>query len=98
VELVLPRDASGATGAPSAVVRDAHRQRLVVHVWTPRRENQFMARNFRIGTDPNAPGNLAAETEAFLDAGVDGVFSDNSDLAVEARDDWLAERTPARTG
>ena len=97
-ELVLPRDASGATGAPSAVVRDAHRQRLVVHVWTLRRENQFMARNFRVGTDPNAPGDLGAETEAFLDAGVDGVFSDNSDLAVEARDEWVDERTPARVG
>ena len=57
------------------MVPDAHAAGLVVHVWTLRRENQFMATNFRIGTDPNAPGDLAAEARAFLDAGVDGIFS-----------------------
>jgi glycerophosphoryl diester phosphodiesterase len=61
-------------------VPDAHDAGLVVHVWTLRRENQFMATNFRIGTDPNAPGDLAAEARAFLDAGVDGIFSDNPDV------------------
>lgn len=81
--LVLPRDAAGRTGAPSSVVPDAHDAGLVVHVWTLRRENQFMATNFRIGTDPNAPGDLAAETRAFLDAGVDGIFSDNPDIVAE---------------
>ena len=40
-------------------------------IWTLRAENQFMATNFRIGTDPNAHGDLAAEITAFLDAGVD---------------------------
>lgn len=81
--LVLPRDAAGRTGAPSSVVPDAHDAGLVVHVWTLRRENQFMATNFRVGTDPNAPGDLAAETRAFLDAGVDGIFSDNPDIVAE---------------
>lgn len=85
---VLPRT-NGATTTPSDVVRDAHRVNLVVHVWTLRRENQFMATNFRIGTDPNAPGDLFAETQAFLDAGVDGVFSDNPDIAAAALADWL---------
>ncbi|WP_439938558.1 glycerophosphodiester phosphodiesterase [Nocardia sp. N13] len=85
---VLPRDAAGNTGAPSTVVPDAHAAGLIVHVWTLRRENQFMAKNFRIGTDPNAPGDLAAEARAFLDAGVDGIFSDNPDLVAGV----LAER------
>ena len=85
-DLVLPRDASGNTTVPSSLVRDAHRQRLVVHVFTLRRENQFMALNFRRGTDPNAAGDLSAEVRAFLDAGVDGLFTDNPDVAVEARD------------
>lgn len=87
-DLVLPRDASGDTGRPSALVGDAHRQGLDVHIWTLRRENQFMAHNFRNGTDPNAAGDLAAEARAFLDAGVDGIFSDNPDVVVEARDGW----------
>jgi len=90
-DLVLPRDpVTGATGEPSELVPDAHHERLLVHVWTLRVENQFMATNFRRGTDPNAPGDLHAETMAFLDAGVDGVFSDNPDIAVTALDDWLA--------
>ena len=45
-----------------------------------------MATNFRTGTDPNAPGDLAAEARAFLDAGVDGIFSDNPDLVAEVLD------------
>lgn len=89
---VLPRDAAGATGAPSSVVDDAHEAGLVVHVWTLRRENQFMATNFRVGTDPNAPGDLYAESLAFLDAGVDGLFSDNPDIAARALTDWLADQ------
>jgi len=89
-DLVLPRDpATGATGAPSALVPDAHAEGLRVHIWTLRAENQFMATNFRRGTDPNAAGDLYAEVQAFLDAGVDGMFSDNPDIAVEARDDWV---------
>ena len=50
-DLVLPRDASGRTGAPSNLVRDAHAAGLLVHIFTLRRENQFMATNFRVGTD-----------------------------------------------
>lgn len=83
---VLPRT-DGATTAPSAVVHDAHEAGLVVHVWTLRRENQFMATNFRVGTDPNAPGDLAAEARAFLDAGVDGIFSDHPDVVAAVLDE-----------
>ena len=90
--LVLPRDAAGRTGAPSSVVPDAHAAGLVVHVWTLRRENQFMATNFRLGTDPNAPGDLAAEARAFLDAGVDGIFSDNPDVVAGVMDKTTSQR------
>jgi glycerophosphoryl diester phosphodiesterase len=85
-DLVLPRNSAGDTTAPSDLVRDAHRLDLVVHVFTLRRENQFMARNFREGTDPNATGDLEAEVRTFLEAGVDGLFTDNPDVAVRARD------------
>ena len=91
-DLVLPRDATGALGEPSDVVEDAHTAGLLVHAWTMRDENQFMATDFRRGTDPNAKGDARAEIVAFLDAGVDGVFSDFADTAVDARDSWLAER------
>ena len=91
-DLVLPRDATGALGEPSDVVEDAHTAGLLVHAWTMRDENQFMATDIRRGTDPNAKGDARAEIFAFLDAGVDGVFSDFADTAVDARDSWLAER------
>ncbi|MDZ5623367.1 glycerophosphodiester phosphodiesterase [Nocardioides bizhenqiangii] len=87
---VLPRDAAtGATGEPSNVVALAHKAGLPVVIWTLRAENQFMATNFRIGTDPNAYGDLAAEITAFLDAGVDALFTDHPDLGVAARDVWV---------
>lgn len=92
-DLVLPRDAvTGATGAPSALVGDAHAVGLKVVVFTLRDENQFMATNFRIGADPNAKGDIFAEIAAFLDAGVDGLFADFPDSAVFARDLWLESR------
>ncbi|GAB3786830.1 glycerophosphodiester phosphodiesterase [Nocardioides pacificus] len=89
--LVLPRDrATGATGAPTSLVDDAHAEDLLVHVWTLRAENRFMASNFRRGTDPDAAGDAYAEATAFLDAGVDGIFSDHPDTVVDALEDWLA--------
>jgi glycerophosphoryl diester phosphodiesterase len=91
-DIVLPRDAEGYLTLPSSVVDDAHDAGLDVHVWTMRDENRFMARDFWIGTDPNAKGDAFAEYAAFFDAGVDGVFSDYSDTAVAAREAWLAEQ------
>lgn len=88
-DLVLPRS-GGATTTPSALVANAHTAGLVVHIWTLRAENQFMATNFRIGSNPNAYGDLAAEVTAFFEAGVDGVFTDQPDLVIAARDAWLA--------
>jgi glycerophosphoryl diester phosphodiesterase len=89
--LVLPRDpATGATGEPSDLVPDAHDAGLIVHVWTMRDENQFMATNFRRGTDANAKGDILAEVTAFLEAGVDGMFADHPDSAVHARDEWVS--------
>ena len=88
---VLPRNpATGATGAPSNVVRDSHAAGLHVVIYTIRDENQFMATNFRRGTDPNAKGDVHAEIFAFLDAGVDAFFADYPDSGVDARDDWLS--------
>ncbi len=91
--LVLPRDpVTKAVGEPSEVVDDAHAAGLKVVVWTLRDENQFMASNFWIGTDPNAKGDIEAEVHAFLDAGVDALFADHPDSALAARSTWLAAR------
>ncbi|WP_370247154.1 glycerophosphodiester phosphodiesterase [Nocardioides sp.] len=87
---VLPRDAAGATGIPSGLVDAAHDAGLKVVVYTVRDENQFMATNYRRGTDPNAAGDVFAEITDLLDAGVDGLFADMPDSAVDARDAWVA--------
>jgi glycerophosphoryl diester phosphodiesterase len=88
--LVIPRDpVTGAAGEPTAVVDDSHAAGLTVHVWTMRDENQFMAKDFWRGDDPNAKGDAAAEIHAFLDEGVDGFFTDYPDTGVDARDAWL---------
>ena len=38
----------------------------------------------RSGTDPEAPGDMVGELQVFLDAGMDGFFTDNPDLGVAA--------------
>jgi glycerophosphoryl diester phosphodiesterase len=89
---IIPRNGSGHLLAPTAVVGDAHRVGLLVHPFTFRNENTFLPADHRRGNDPTAYGDAFAEYSAFLAAGVDGVFSDNADTAVEARDAWVAAR------
>ncbi|MDO9379167.1 MAG: glycerophosphodiester phosphodiesterase [Nocardioidaceae bacterium] len=79
---VIPRDAAGFLKAPTSIVRDAHRVGLDVVVYTFRDENQFLPADFRDGTDPNTKGDVFAEYDAFLDAGIDAVFADQPDTAV----------------
>ncbi len=84
-DLVLPRHAdTGTIGDPSALVADAHAAGLQVHVWTMRDENAFLPTGYRRGVDPSATGDSIEETQAFLDAGVDGVFTDQPDTTLEA--------------
>lgn len=83
-DVMFPRNADGTLAAPTAVIRDAHRVGLEVHGWTFRRENQFLPAEFRSSADPNAVGDLAGEVGVFVRAGMDGLFTDNPDLAVAA--------------
>ncbi len=85
-ELVLPRHPdTGTIGDPSRLVADAHANGLLVHVWTLRDENEFLPTGYRRGIDPAGAGDAIAETQAFLDAGVDGLFTDHPDTTLEAR-------------
>ncbi|MEV7398012.1 glycerophosphodiester phosphodiesterase [Aeromicrobium sp. NPDC092404] len=85
---IIPRDSRGFLTEPTSVVRDAHRAGLKVVAYTFRDENQFLPADFRDGSDPNAKGDVFGELNAFLEAGLDGVFADYPDSADVARDWW----------
>jgi glycerophosphoryl diester phosphodiesterase len=82
---IVPRDDTGASLAPTRFVEDAHAANLQVHPYTFRRENSFLPAELRAGEDPAAPGDLEAELRQFFSLGVDGVFADFPDVAVQAR-------------
>lgn len=62
----------GATA--TSVIRDAHAAGLFVHVWTLRREPQFLAERYN--------GDPLAEVRELAALGVDGMFSDFPDLVL----------------
>ena len=82
---IVPRTPTQALLAPTDLVDRAHGVGLKVVPYTLRNENTFLPLDFRIGTDPNAYGDAFAEYDLFFSLGVDGVFTDNPDTAVEAR-------------
>lgn len=66
------------------LVDSAHAAGLAVHPYTFRRENRFLPARLRSSEDPAAVGDWRAEYERIAALGVDGVFTDNPDLAVAA--------------
>lgn len=92
--LIVPRDFANNLLTPTALIQDAHAKGLIVHGWTFRVENAFLPNQFRRGNpaDPaylRQQGDLAGEIKLFLDLGIDGFFTDNSDIGVAARDAWV---------
>ncbi len=84
---VIPRDANGNLGQPTRFVGDAHAAGLKVHPYTFRAENSFLPAEFRSADgNPQSRGDLAGEIRAYLDAGIDGLFSDQPDVAVRLRE------------
>jgi glycerophosphoryl diester phosphodiesterase len=90
--LILPRMPDGRLGAPTTLVHDAHANRLLVHAWTFRAENYFLPPAQQSGAAPDGRGDLAEELQAFLKTGIDGLFCDQPDLAVNARDTFVGGR------
>ena len=86
----VARNADGTLGRPTALVANAHKVGLDVTPWTFRAENQFLPVDYRVGTDPAATGRMGDEVTRYFEAGVDGVFCDQPDICVEAREDFLA--------
>jgi glycerophosphoryl diester phosphodiesterase len=76
--MIVPRDASGASAAPTSLIADAHAAGLKVVAWTFRAEAPFLPNDHH--------GDLAGWLHRFYDLGVDAVFSDFPGVAVLARD------------
>jgi len=69
-------------GGDTGFVAAAHALGLEVHPWT-----------FRTDQLPKNAKNAADEYRMYFDLGVDALFSDFSDQAIAARDEWLKNRS-----
>ena len=96
--LVIGSDEAGNLDAPTGLVERAHEAGLDVHIWTMRDENAFLPPNLRIGTEKSDYGDMLPEYLAFLDAGIDGMFSDFTQTAVRARQTWAEVSSSRGTG
>ncbi|MCZ2857772.1 glycerophosphodiester phosphodiesterase [Blastococcus sp. VKM Ac-2987] len=92
---VIPRNADGTLGTPTALVDDAHRAGLLVHPYTFRNENVFLPPALRDGAEPDDYGRALEEHAAFWAAGIDGMFTDNPDTGVVSRALFVTGLAPA---
>jgi glycerophosphoryl diester phosphodiesterase len=90
----IPRRADATLGEPTRLVADAHAQGLALHPWTFRAENEFLPGDLRHGTAASGCGDLQGEILRFLQAGIDGFFTDQADVGVAARDAFLGGAAP----
>lgn len=68
------------------LVDQSHAAGLAIYAWTLRPENRYLPTQFRVGDSESAYGRWYDSYRALMSTGVDGVFADNPDLAVVARD------------
>ena len=75
-------------GCGAAWLAEAHALGLHVHAWTLRPENRFLPAALRCGSDPAQRCERAclAEMRALIEAGVDGLFTDDPALGRRAVD------------
>jgi glycerophosphoryl diester phosphodiesterase len=75
----LVGDADRVLTPPTSLIQRAHKRGLLIHTWTFRDEDRFLASDY--------DGNPLKEYRQFFRLGIDGVFSDFPGTAVLAR--WL---------
>jgi glycerophosphoryl diester phosphodiesterase len=76
------RERDRENALPTSLIRRAHKRGLKVHTWTFRNEP------FRLAADYD--GDPKAEYKLFFALGIDGLFSDFTDTAVAAREEFFA--------
>ena len=79
---IIPLGPDGKLLPPTSFVADAHAAGLLVHIWTFRPENYFLAADFKNGgpdNERNVAGSLA-EIRRYIETGIDGFFTDDSGI------------------
>ncbi|WP_405642073.1 glycerophosphodiester phosphodiesterase [Streptomyces sp. NBC_00019] len=89
LDLVIPKDANGNLTTPTTLVADAHKAGLILHPYTMRNENPFLPAEYRKGTDADAYGDVFGAYRTYFATGIDGVFTDNPDTGLLARQDFV---------
>jgi len=86
--VIIPLGKDERLLAPTSFVSDAHQAGLLVHIWTFRPENVFLAADFRndAGTNARNEAGSVAEIKRYIETGIDGFFSDDSALGRVAID------------
>ena len=89
IRSIIPLGPDGRLSTPTSLVADAHSAGLLVHTWVFRPENKYLAADFRDGAGVAArnPEGSIAEIRRYLDAGIDGFFSDDTAIGRKAIDD-----------
>ncbi|WP_091249472.1 glycerophosphodiester phosphodiesterase family protein [Klenkia soli] len=82
---ILLRDDAGTMVGVSDLVAQAHRAGLTVAPFTVRAENAFLPAHLRRGGDPAGLGDAGTEARLLLALGVDGLITDNPEIAVRER-------------
>lgn len=93
---IIPRRADGRLGSPTTLVDDAHDADLVVHPYTFRAENTFLPVDYQTSAAPAEYGRAIDEQITYLQAGLDGLFTDQADISVTARTEYCAHLTAVR--
>lgn len=85
---IIPLGPDERLAAPTGLVADAHAAGLLVHPWTFRPENRFLAADFRGpgGPDARHDAGSVAEIRRYLATGIDGFFTDDPALGRRAVD------------
>ncbi|MBX3088555.1 MAG: glycerophosphodiester phosphodiesterase [Cryobacterium sp.] len=84
-QLLLKKDKAGRVTGVTDLVERAHATGLLVYCWTLRAENAFLAKNLQLSGGDREFGQWREEFSLLMKSGLDGVFADQPDLALEVR-------------
>jgi len=92
---IIACNPDGILAQPTTLVAEAHAAGLQVHPYTFRAENLFLPADYQVGSDAMAYGRAIDEQVRFLQTGIDGFFTDQCDIGVIARAEFMATKTAA---